>query len=619
MASSPVPGARRSGDLSQVRALVVDENAAARQAMKELLGASGIGQVQQAADPVRAIRMIEAEPFGLVLCESKFRTQMDGLQVLEYVRTRRLLAASSAFVLVSAEADRGLVAAAREWQPDGFVLKPLTAATLAPRIEQALRRRAALAPVYEAAERGDAPAVLARATRLAARSPDGPTLELMRWQVQALVDLGRFEPARELAERALERREDLPWAELAIAHAEHAEGLSEAACERLRSTIRAHPMFGGAYDLLIDILQRQGRTAKALAVAQSALEQIATSRRTRTLGELAFAHGELEMAEKCYSDLLRKTSASLTRSALDVGMLGQVFVGQGASDKALRLVSGSDAEAGDVASQALAASVQAQAHAARGDGREAREAALRAIALAEEADPGESVTLLVARGAFKAGLREQAEALVRRAVLEQSPGGAPGALARKVLDDAGIAPDAFVAKARGQAQPAPPGRAAAAGGGDAVPQVEARAVGTPRAADDDPGRARYMQARARADDSDATRRPGARDRVETTVPASPGGRPRAEAGAPSEVGTALSMVQSARFDDAVRHVERALRREPRNPSVLLAAVQVHLLRMRTHGYDEGAAQAVRDCLAELDRQIPGERRVLEALHPTETL
>lgn len=81
----------RGTDLARVRALIVDENVTARQAMKSLLQASGIDQVQQAGDPIRAIRLMETERFGLVLCELKFRTQMDGLQVLEYVRTRRLL------------------------------------------------------------------------------------------------------------------------------------------------------------------------------------------------------------------------------------------------------------------------------------------------------------------------------------------------------------------------------------------------------------------------------------------------------------------------------------------------------------------------------------------------
>jgi len=46
--------------------------------------------------------------------------------------------------------------------------------------------------------------------------------------------------------------------------------------------------------------------------------------------------------------------------------------------------------------------------------------------------------------------------------------------------------------------------------------------------------------------------------------------------------------------------------------VLMAAVQVQMLRMRAKGFDPASADDVRACLAELDRQIPGERRIFPA-------
>ena len=623
----PRPSAARGTDLARVKALIVDENATARQALRTLLNASGIDQVQQAGDPIRAIRMMEAERFGLVLCELKFGTQMDGLQVLEYVRTRRLLEATAAFVLVSAEADRGSVAAAREWQPDGLLLKPLSSETLSPRIEQALRRRTLFAPVYAAAERGDPIAVLAFAEQVAAPAAEGASLELMRWRAQALIDLGRVEDARALAQRALSIREDLPWAELALAHADRAQGLTEQACERLRATIRVHPFFGGAYDLLIEILQSQGRTAKALAVARAALEQIATSRRTRTLGELAYAQGELELAERCYADLIRKTSASLTRSALDVGMLGQVYVGQGESDKALRLVANADAEmAGDVPSQALAASVQAQAHAARGDAAEAQAAARRALAFAAAGPAPESVALLVAHGAFSAGLRDEAEALVQRTMTTRGRAVAPGALARKVIRDAGLDLGAFGAEpadereaepqrgagaqdrggAQGGAGPAGAIAGDAAGAGD---RGAGRAVGGP------PGREAYMRDRAAPGAGAGAGDDGLRPAGRSAVP--PGSGRGAEAGAahaPSgSVERALTALRGGRFEEAASHLAAARERAPEDPAVLAATVQLQLERMRAQGFDAAAAAEVRRCLARLDARIPGERRVLPEL------
>jgi DNA-binding NarL/FixJ family response regulator len=555
---TPQP-AERTGDYSRVVALVVDENAASRMAMKSLLQQVGVGQVQQANDPVRAIRLMEMENFGLVLCEARFGSQMDGSQVLEYVRTRRLLAPSAAFVLVSGDADRSLVAAVREWQPDGFVLKPLTAAALAPRIEQALRTRRVRAPLYEAAERNDSEAVLTQARRIA-KELGGPSLELLRWQAQALIDLGRPWQAREVCEQAHGFKSDLPWVEVVLAHCERADGKLDAACDRLRATIRAHPFMGGAYDLLIEILQEQGETGTALAIARSALEQLATSQRMRTLGEIAYAHGELGTAESCYTELIRKTSTSLTRSPLDIGMLGQVFVTQGDADKALRLVStvpsGSDAPG-----QALAASVQAQAHSAKGETRAAEAAARKALELAGTAAPSETVSMLIAQGAFSAGLRDEGEALVERTMRVRKRPGTPGALARKVMTDAGLSVEAY-------SDPSTPG--------GPVRTAPARAAAVPPS-------------------------------VGETAPADP--IAPAEGTVARDVSQALDSLHHARFDEARAHVDRARARLPANPMVLMATVQVYLLRMRALGYDDDAARLVRRCLVEIDRQVPGDERV----------
>jgi tetratricopeptide (TPR) repeat protein len=561
-------------DYGRLHALVVDENAASRAAVKGLLQSIGMVNIQQAGDPIRAIRLMELDQFDLVLCEARFHSQMDGCQVLEYVRTRRLLQPASAFVMLSGDADRSLIESAREWQPDGFVLKPLTAGSLNPRIEQALRMRRVRAPLYEAAERGDAEAVLLNARRLA-QEAGGQSLELLRWQAQALIDLGRYWQAREICEQAWVLKADIPWAEVAMGHCERAAGRLEQASERMRATLRAHPFLGGAYDLLIDLLQEQGHTARALAVARSALEQLATSQRMRTLGEIAYAHGDFETAEQSYTDLIRKTSTSLTRSLLDVGMLGQVYVTQGDADKALRLVS-TVQESADSPSQALAAAVQAQALHAKGDAPAALIASRRALSLTDAVKPPENVAMLVAHSAFATGMRTEAEALVTRTIASRKRPTGPGALERKVLTQAGLDAEVFsrsVQQAARQTQTGTGGEGGAlAGSAGGSPGSDAAGAA--------PGR------------SSAVARPASQS-------------------VSDDVARALECLQGARFDEAAELVDRARERLPTNPMVLMATVQVYLLRMRAQGHDAAAAREVRRCLVEIDRQVPGEERVFQ--------
>jgi hypothetical protein len=76
-----------------------------------------------------------------------------------------------------------------------------------------------------------------------------------------------------------------------------------------------------------------------------------------------------------------------------------------------------------------------------------------------------------------------------------------------------------------------------------------------------------------------------------------------------DIQDAMDCLHHARFDDAAVHIDRARERLPKNPMVLLATVQVYMLRMHAKGFDEESAAQVRQCLAEVDRQIPGDDRV----------
>ncbi len=132
-------------------------------------------------------------------------------------------------------------------------------------------------------------------------------------------------------------------------------------------------------------------------------------------------------------------------------------------------------------------------------------------------------------------------------------------------------------------------------------------------------RARGPGALARRVLTDAGFEPEAFVRDVSELPAAP---PAAALGAsPLDGGTtaafdiaeALAALHRARFDEALAHVERARAKLPANPMVLLAAVQVRMLRMRAKGFDAASAADVRHCLVELDRQLPGDERVFTGM------
>jgi hypothetical protein len=84
--------------------------------------------------------------------------------------------------------------------------------------------------------------------------------------------------------------------------------------------------------------------------------------------------------------------------------------------------------------------VQAQAHVGLGDAGASEAAARTARDLATGSEPTETVLLLMAQGAFAAGLHEAGRRVAERAVALRPRAQGPGALARRVLTDAGFEP-----------------------------------------------------------------------------------------------------------------------------------------------------------------------------------
>ncbi|MFO0120667.1 MAG: tetratricopeptide repeat protein [Burkholderiales bacterium] len=632
-ASAPEATPRKRGFRLPERALIVDEQPGARLALRDVVVEMGIRQVDTARDPLHALELIENDPYPLILSEVNFRGPVSGSQLLEVVRTRRLLPAHAAFVLVVSEASRSLVATTSEWQPDALLLKPIVHAVVAPRIEQAIRRRVAYAPVHEASTKGDPAELLATVDALIARL-GAPSIELLKWRTQALFDLGKLDEAQRTAEAALGQRRPLPWAQVAIAQVRHAQGRNDEARELLETMIEADPYQGAAYDLLIKVHQASGRIEDAFAVARAAIKPLSTPKRLRTLGEMAYAQDELELAETCYTTLISKTGATPVRSALDVGMLGQVLVTQGQASKALDLVSGARAQwFEDAASQALAESVAAQAHGLRGDLEIAQTHARRAVELAGSSEAPVSVNLLVAQGALSAGLGDEAMALVR-----QTLGDDPASLihtqpmAARVLRRAGFAlparmvpgdGDAVERRARTERRASEDRRGTGDGaqaqsgwdGEDRRASVERRSGSR---------RASYMQPAAGSDSalangslsvSGASSNGAGSGSSASAVNGAVGIKPmpalpvRPVPPGPLQVSQRLQLSDDALYQghhaEAVQHAQAALAQSPDHPLALMAVVRSQLMRMQTEGYDEAAATVVQDCLRAAERLIPG--------------
>ncbi|MFN7641658.1 MAG: response regulator [Burkholderiales bacterium] len=431
-----------ASQLKGLRVLVVDDIREMRTRLRNTLAEAQIKDIVLAHDARSAVEAIRAAPFNLILSDYDLGPGTDGQQLLEYLRQERLMPPGGLFFVISADSTIDRVASAAEMLPDGYLVKPVATDQLLSRIEEALARHVALRPMYEAVHAGRFAEGLEHCMRLE-KAGSRHRVELLRHASMCQVALARWDDALHTYRRALRVRSSMTWASLGIARCQLAMGDTEAARERLYTILNERRYHAGAYELLLELLERTGDVSGALKVATTAVEHIPSTLRNRRQAEIAFLAGELDTADAALSKVVRQTANALTRDSRDGALLAQVSLEQGEPQRAIKIMAKELAhQPRDTRTQALAAAIDVQAWTALGRTEESEAAAKRlAGLLGVQVEPRKR--LLVAKGALTAGMTEQGLAVLDAAVaaaerLSSAEYTSTRALARKVLIDAGM-------------------------------------------------------------------------------------------------------------------------------------------------------------------------------------
>ena len=423
---------------ANLRSLLVDDMPAMRQNIRMQLGQLNVTRVDQASTPDEAIRRVREHSYDLIICDYNLNKETNGQQLLEFFRSQNMLPPSTMFIMVTAENDYMLVASAAEFQPDAYLLKPLTASKMQERILRLLDRQEALAPITERMQGKDPADALAQCDRVLMLHPKLVT-DVLKLKGKLALELGNIDAARAVYAQALALRDDLIWAQLGQARCDIAAGLLPQAKAAVQAVLERNPRFIAAYDLLAQIAQAEGREEEVLDALSRSSQIIPSARRSRMVGDAAYRVGDLEQARTAFDKAIRHTRGSLTAQASDLLALAQVHVDAGDADLALKLLSDTPKEmASSGGFTAAQAAVQAQAHARLGN-REAAEKAFSAARGLADGMRADSATLMMAKAAFAVGQDAQGADILSQAVKADHENKAIQSLARKVLADTGNA------------------------------------------------------------------------------------------------------------------------------------------------------------------------------------
>lgn len=422
--------------LANLRSLVVDDMASMRQNIRTQLGQLGIPQVDQAGSPDEAISYIRRHSYDIIVCDYNLNRETNGQQLLEFLRSQNILTPATMFIMVTAESSYDLVASAAEFQPDAYMVKPLTGGKLLERIERLLDKQAALRPIVTRLNMKDVAGAVTECDSVLQTAPKWAH-DVLRMKGSALLELGKPEEARLVYEKVLAVRDDVVWAKLGIARCHHMAGELDQAKEATLGLLETNPRYVVAYDLLAKVAEAQGNEQEALEALNRSYEVVPSARRSRMVGDVAYRTGDLEQARAAFDRALNHTKGSLTAQPSDVLSLAQVHVDAGDATAALQVLSGAPKHYGEsemfVATQAA---VQAQAHFKLGDFEAAEHAYNRARSMAD-VTRADTSALALAKAAFSMGREADGADILSKAVMADHENTRLVSLARKVLKDTG--------------------------------------------------------------------------------------------------------------------------------------------------------------------------------------
>jgi CheY-like chemotaxis protein/predicted negative regulator of RcsB-dependent stress response len=422
--------------LSNLRALVVDDMSTMRQNIRTQLGQLGIPDVDQAATPDEAIRFIRSHSYDIILCDYNLNKETNGQQLLEFLRSQNLLSPTTMFIMVTAETSYDLVASAAEFQPDAYMVKPLTGGKMLERIERLLDKQAALKSIAGRLKLKDIAGAVVECDRVIKSEPKW-AFDVMKIKGNALLELGKPEEARAVYEQALQVRSDLIWAKLGVAKCHLIAGELDAAKASARQVLEQESRYILAYDVLEKVAEAQGNEQEALEALDRSYEVVPSARRSRRVGDAAYRIGDLEKARVAFDRTLRHTKDSLTAQPSDMLSLAQVHIDAGDPTQALTLLSTAHKHyAESNAFNATQAAVQAQAHVKLGDHAAAEKAYTLAKSLTDTTR-ADANSLALAKAAFSLGRDAEGADILSKAVKADHENTRTVSLARKVLKDVG--------------------------------------------------------------------------------------------------------------------------------------------------------------------------------------
>ena len=142
-------------DLSKLHFLLVDDFANYRAMLRSILQSCGAQYIDDVSNAENALEKIVKIKYDVILCDYNLGDGKNGQQLLEEIMYRHLIPYGTIYIMVTAENTQGMVMAAVEYRPDGYLNKPFPKDLLVKRLEMLVEKKAIMKDIYTAYNKQD--------------------------------------------------------------------------------------------------------------------------------------------------------------------------------------------------------------------------------------------------------------------------------------------------------------------------------------------------------------------------------------------------------------------------------------------------------------------------------
>jgi len=264
-----------------------------------MLSSFGALDIEMASSAEAAYEKCKYQFYDIILCDYNLGDGKNGQQFLEELKVNKRLKHTHLFIMITAETAKEVVLGTREYEPDGYIAKPLTRPVLEQRLNQLIRQQKDLKHINKEIDLKNYSKAISLCHNLIEENT-----RYKSWCFQTLgklyLDIGDSINAVKIYQNVLAARE-IPWAMLGMGLALEQEQKYEQAVESFESTLQFNPNIIEAYDYLSRCHLKLGRKKEAQKTLQDAVRLSPRMiPRQEKLGNLSQKNNDIQAATNAY-------------------------------------------------------------------------------------------------------------------------------------------------------------------------------------------------------------------------------------------------------------------------------------------------------------------------------